>query len=1182
MRSPNQYCSDLKIIILFEKQRTVKCLKRKQKISELELEMPDFSLSEYVTRFQTKDKSKFHVVDDPSTELNHVIDRIATSPEQIEDSEVFDTLVDLCQCFPSLSSKIQSQIVHLITSSSNNLIKEINGSLMGESNFSELINLLPSWKNCLEAYGYYIHVILFFLQEHLHKISNSSAFNKNKKAHSALTGQNSTGNKNIDDFKRIKLQIELICESIISILETNLFKIIETTPQRDLFIGLFIRPLFLLIEIEIPTKIASLKILVQRIICLSVKQYGQSANIQNAIMSNLTYFSHLSNFIAELLTSLNKDYAFPQISEEVLKEISGRVFNPKDTTGPKSIALFLVRLSELSPLLMLKQMSSLIQLLNNSSMTLRSAIVEACGNIIVEVEMDISYSENHKQQKDTLIALLEERFQDSNPYVRTKAIQACIKLIDLDIKINEKKDAITKLAVRSLNDRSPLVRRNAIKLLSKLLLKHPFVTATETQLKLSKWNKRLKEAEEKLSACEPTDSTSITSAIESPVEEAKSLEAYGTTEQSNLELDVNERIKSKLLVIYYRDAVNFIESIHEAIRIVSTLLLSKNRNEVLEAMDFLVLTDAYDMELSSTAVKKMLHLVWVKGTNEEGKSISSHLIDCYKQLFLTVPQTYTQIQSANYIATNLIRLACDASLADLTSLEKLLCMMYEMDLLGSNVIKRLWEIYHSEVSPQYTTDFIHGSIIILGMLALTDPYIVTNGFKLILKVGLGERGSKDLVLCKYSCIAVSRLFSYKEDEPKTLIDEISKKDAVKKLYSKIISYSCDSEYYPMCEEAIKALFHVSSESDVLCADLLKEKTMMTFGTPNSSTELATTSSFSPVISLSQLLFIVGQIAVRLLVYIDKCELKFKKRKMESELKKNNGKSHNSNIETGEQITEDRELEMIGGTNEDDFADAVQLVKESELLFGENALLGKFCPLVEDIVSNTTRFNDVFLQRVAALCLEKLMCISSKYCEKCLPLLITIMEKSTDPIIRSNAVLGFGDLAVCFNNLIDDNIDYLYGRLHDDNITVQKTCLMTITFLILAGQVKVKGQLGEMAKCLENSDQNISDMCRLFFTELSTKDNAIYNGFIDIFSTLSADDNLEFSSFKKIIKFLLSFIDKDKHQKQLSTKLLNRLSSCTTEKQWDEIAFVLNNIPLVNENPKIKETLQEGFKKVSAR
>jgi hypothetical protein len=86
--------------------------------------------------------------------------------------------------------------------------------------------------------------------------------------------------------------------------------------------------------------------------------------------------------------------------------------------------------------------------------------------------------------------------------------------------------------------------------------------------------------------------------------------------------------------------------------------------------------------------------------------------------------------------------------------------------------------------------------------------------------------------------------------------------------------------------------------------------------------------------------------------------------------------------------------------------------------------------------------------------------------------------------------------------------------------------MTLTFLILAGQVKVKGQLGEMAKCLEDEDRRIADLAKMFFTELSTKDNAIYNGFTDIFSLLSSDKNpLQEDSLKRIVKFLMSFIEK---------------------------------------------------------
>jgi len=212
-------------------------------------------------------------------------------------------------------------------------------------------------------------------------------------------------------------------------------------------------------------------------------------------------------------------------------------------------------------------------------------------------------------------------------------------------------------------------------------------------------------------------------------------------------------------------------------------------------------------------------------------------------------------------------------------------------------------------------------------------------------------------------------------------------------------------------------------------------------------------------------------------------------------------------------------------------------------------------------------------------MSKLMCVSAEYCEEHLQLLITIMERSTDSIVRSNAVIAVGDMAVCFNHLIDENTDFLYRRLNDNEATVKRTCLMTLTFLILAGQVKVKGQLGQMAKCLEDSDKQIADLARMFFTELATKDNAVYNHFVDMFSLLSAEENLGEESKKRIVKFLASFIEKDKHAKQLSDKLAARLPRCETQQQWDEVAYALSLLP--HKNEEIQKTITGGFRVVQA-
>lgn len=274
------------------------------------------------------------------------------------------------------------------------------------------------------------------------------------------------------------------------------------------------------------------------------------------------------------------------------------------------------------------------------------------------------------------------------------------------------------------------------------------------------------------------------------------------------------------------------------------------------------------------------------------------------------------------------------------------------------------------------------------------------------------------------------------------------------------------------------------------------------------------------LALSQLLFIVGHISIKQIVHLELCELDFKRRKAEKE----KNKTSNASPVKAKSADQD-ELDLIGGTTEDDFTEAMTHIRERELLYGESSILSNFGPMVTEICSNNTAYQDEHLQAAATLCMAKLMCVSSEYCETNLPLLITILERSQDAVTRSNIVIALGDMAVCFNHLIDENTDFLYRRLNDSDGSVKRTCLMTLTFLILAGQVKVKGQLGEMAKCLEDSDKRIADLSRMFFTELATKDNAVYNHFIDMFSLLSAERELEEDALKRIIKFLSSFIEK---------------------------------------------------------
>jgi len=1097
----------------------------------------DFNLSESLTAFQEAEKDSFE-----ATNADHLLDQVtgslAVSSEAISDSNIYEALEELVHAYPKLNKKEQKQVIYLVTSSLHNQAENTTNVI--ENGETELFS---SHKQYLEVYAYFTHCLLTYLGlEHI----PSSNTNSKKVTNQAL-----------EVFKNNCTQLENIMDAICACFKLHLNKLFTTTPEKDLFISSFTRPIYILMESEPRIKVVGVKMYMFKVIAMAVKFHGHASAAQSAIVQNLTYFSHLHTMMAELLQILNDQYDHFQLTEDVLREVSNKEFNSNDNNGPKQISLFIVKVSELTPRILLKQMTIVSRLLNNNSYTLRCAVVEACGNIIITISKDEDELERYRNQASGLLDLLIERFLDQNPYVRTKAIQSILKLCEVDAKFTKYRQSFVELAVRSLEDKSSLVRRNAVKLMSRLVLTHPFGALHGTQLTLSVWEKRLTEAEKELENLEPADTTQAV--IERNLEQDSDDEEE-LPSRIEKESDSNAIFKIKLTIQYYTDAIKFIRLIQHGVEIVSHLLYSKNKNEVIETMDFFVLADAYSIENVDTGIRRMLHLVWMKSNNDEGMNVATHLVECYKNLFLLAPDDASELEAAALIAKNLISLTYSATVPELASLEKLLGLMYEASLINETVVKVLWQIYSFQ-NQNFSKKQRRGAIIVLGMLALSDNEIAMKGIDSLLNIGLGAKGKEDLVLAKYSCIALNRVIPQNKKHDTFKVPR--EREAIDKLGSVLIEYNSNSEYYSVAEQAINTIFNIASKPEDVATEIIKQKTKLTFGSSKEGE--------SQVVSLSQLLFIVGHIAIKVIVHLEALEAQFKKKKIEAEITKAKGDKNDEDA---------NELEMIGGTSEDDFADAVAFIKEKELLYGESSLLSKFGPLVKEICSNNLKYDNKILQRSAVLCMEKLMCVSSKYCEDNLALLITIMERSEDPIIRSNAVLGLGDMAVCFNNLVDENTDFLYRRLHDEDLMVKRTCLMTITFLILAGQVKVKGQLSQMAKCLEDPDQGISDMCKLFFTELATKDNAIYNGFIDIFSGLSNDEELEKDAMKRIIKFLLSFVEKERHQKQLSDKLVQRIAKVENEKQWNDVAFVLSALPVKNDT--ITQLLETGYTMVAAR
>lgn len=201
------------------------------------------------------------------------------------------------------------------------------------------------------------------------------------------------------------------------------------------------------------------------------------------------------------------------------------------------------------------------------------------------------------------------------------------------------------------------------------------------------------------------------------------------------------------------------------------------------------------------------------------------------------------------------------------------------------------------------------------------------------------------------------------------------------------------------------------------------------------------------------------------------------------------------------------------------------------------------------------------------------------------------------------MIALGDVAVSFSSIIDENSNELYKGLSDRDPIVKKNTLMVLTHLILNGMVKVKGQLGEMAKCVEDEeDLRISDLAKLFFQELSTKDNAIYNNLPDgkTFLVSRSEQRVtckfhsyqssfcrrtccrrsevpkdaqvyfwlyrksRFHGFVPVEALLISSLLQEKQAENIVEKLCQRFRLTDDPRQWRDIAYCLSLLPYKSE------------------
>ncbi|XP_053154023.1 condensin complex subunit 1 isoform X2 [Hemicordylus capensis] len=636
-----------------------------------------------------------------------------------------------------------------------------------------------------------------------------------------------------------------------------------------------------------------------------------------------------------------------------------------------------------------------------------------------------------------------------------------------------------------------------------------------------------------------------------------------------------ELAKQEMLVQYLQDAYNFSAKITEALSMVSKMMYESSVSVVQEAIEFFVIVSQFGVPQAVLGVRRMLPLIWSK---EPG--VREAVLDAYRRLYLS-PSGDSERTRAQSLIQSLSLLMVDASLGTIQCLEEIISEFVQKHEIKAAVVQLLWERFTEK--SQCSALERHAAIMLLGMMARGKPEIVGSNLDVLITVGLDERVHEDYRLAQEVCNAISKIASsrkaglgksstpFRLPQSHLLFEHLSQ--AICAGFAR-----SSAHWIPFTETAVALIYQLAEGPEEICGQVLQRCSQQALESLQESEGVSTEPGSPPsgvaggsstidTLVLTHLVSLVGDVAFQQLVHLElSVSTELRRRRVlgeEQEAKKqtaSNTKAQNKKS-TGNETTMEEDLGLVGASAEDTEAELIRTICETELLDGKQ-LLSAFIPLVLKICNNPGLYSDPALSAAAALTLGKFCMISAEFCDAQLRLFFTMMEKSSLPSVRANLMIAAGDLAIRFPNLVEPWTPHLYARLRDPCRHVRQTAALVMTHLILKDMVKVKGQVSEMAALLIDPEEEIVGLARNFFTELASKDNAVYNLLPDIISRLSdPDSGVEEQPFRTIMRQLFSFITKDKQTESLVEKLCQRFRTARTERQHHDLAYCLTLLPV---------------------
>jgi condensin complex subunit 1 len=235
--------------------------------------------------------------------LNPIVDAVAENPEFITRSANFDSIQFMLKCAPisvspvsltilpkslSISSQHVSKLFKLSRYTSflpsHALSKLFDLVMSGLAAEAEAVNtdlespdeqdLIAHHKQLLEIYGYLLQWTIAAVETKAAEKSSAAPVARGRgKAKKSMAG------KDKDGVWDSTTQLQSALDIMSKVLKLKLSKIFLTTSERDTFIGLLTRPVYMILESEQRAKTTSIRMHAFKVLCIAVKHHGHGYGI---------------------------------------------------------------------------------------------------------------------------------------------------------------------------------------------------------------------------------------------------------------------------------------------------------------------------------------------------------------------------------------------------------------------------------------------------------------------------------------------------------------------------------------------------------------------------------------------------------------------------------------------------------------------------------------------------------------------------------------------------------------------------------------------------------------------------------------------------------------------------------------------------------------------------------------